>query len=115
MESSSVEYLVSILNKPGFYPVLTDEEIEKAKEIEKKALIGMSIKSGLHERKWIFETTSGEDYFPHPDEIEGLAETAEEHYEELFGICNCDFVMIRREEETDQASCFNCNKKVKEN
>ena len=35
---TAVEWLVSILNKEGFYPVLTDEEINQAKEIERQQM-----------------------------------------------------------------------------
>lgn len=33
---SSVDWLVSILNKPGLAPVLTDLEIQQAKKLEKE-------------------------------------------------------------------------------
>ena len=36
---SAVEWLVSILNKEGFAPVLTNEEIQQAEEMEKDQTI----------------------------------------------------------------------------
>jgi hypothetical protein len=36
---SAVEWLVSILNKEGFAPVLTNEEIQQAKEMEQEQTI----------------------------------------------------------------------------
>jgi len=38
MKQTAVEWLVSILNKEGFAPVLTNEEIKQAKEIEKQQI-----------------------------------------------------------------------------
>jgi hypothetical protein len=38
---TAVEWLVSQLNKKGFAQVVTDEEIEQAKEMEKQKLIEM--------------------------------------------------------------------------
>jgi hypothetical protein len=35
-KQSSTEWLVSILNKKGFAPVLTEEEIQQAKQMEKE-------------------------------------------------------------------------------
>jgi len=35
-KQTAVDLLVSILNKEGFAPVLTDEEIQQAKQIEKE-------------------------------------------------------------------------------
>ena len=35
---TAVQWLVSILNKQGFAPVLTDEEIQQAKEMEKEQI-----------------------------------------------------------------------------
>ena len=39
MEQTAVEWLVSQLNKQGFAQVVTDEEIEQAKEMEKQMVI----------------------------------------------------------------------------
>ena len=36
MKQTAVEWLVSILNKEGFAQVLTDEELEQAKVMEKQ-------------------------------------------------------------------------------
>ena len=36
---TAVEWLVSILNKEGFAQVLTDEELEQAKAMEKEQII----------------------------------------------------------------------------
>jgi ribosomal protein S6 len=36
---TAVEWLVSILNKEGFAPVLTNEEIKQAKEMEKQQIV----------------------------------------------------------------------------
>ena len=38
MKQTAVDWLVSQLNKPGFAEVVTEEEIQQAKEIEKKQL-----------------------------------------------------------------------------
>jgi hypothetical protein len=35
-QETAVEWLISILNKEGFAPVLNDDEIQKAKEMEKE-------------------------------------------------------------------------------
>ena len=47
MESkmTAVEWLVSQLNKQGFAQVVTDEEIQQAKEMEKRQHIGTYIAS----------------------------------------------------------------------
>jgi len=37
-KQSSIDWLVSILNKPGFAPVLTKEEIEQARQMDKENL-----------------------------------------------------------------------------
>jgi hypothetical protein len=39
MKQTAVEWLVEQLNKKGFAPVVTDEEIEQAKEMEKQQII----------------------------------------------------------------------------
>jgi hypothetical protein len=39
MEKTVVDFLVSILNKEGFAPVLTDEEIEEANQIFREQII----------------------------------------------------------------------------
>jgi hypothetical protein len=39
VEMTAVEWLVSQLNKKGFAQVVTDEEIEQAKEIEKQQIV----------------------------------------------------------------------------
>jgi hypothetical protein len=36
MKQTAVEWLIEQLNKKGFAPVVTDEEIEQAKEMEKE-------------------------------------------------------------------------------
>jgi hypothetical protein len=36
---TSIEWLISQLNKKGFAQVVTDEEIQQAKEIEKRQII----------------------------------------------------------------------------
>ena len=38
-KQSAVKWLVSILNKEGFAPVLTDEEIQQAKQMEKEQIV----------------------------------------------------------------------------
>ena len=38
-KQSSIEWLISILNKPGFAPVLTEEEIQQAKQMHKKEIV----------------------------------------------------------------------------
>jgi hypothetical protein len=52
MKQTAVEWLVSQLNKPGFTEVVTDEEIQKAKAMEKKQIVKFS-KVVLKEYKWI--------------------------------------------------------------
>jgi hypothetical protein len=37
-KQTAVDLLVSILNKDGFTPVLTDEEIQQAKQMEKEQI-----------------------------------------------------------------------------
>jgi|688.fasta_scaffold90727_3 hypothetical protein len=57
-KQTAVDLLVSILNKEGFAPVLTDEEIQQAKQIEKEQ-IETAYKEGNHSEmrggKVIFE------------------------------------------------------------
>jgi hypothetical protein len=38
MKQTAVDWLVSQLNKPGFAEVITEEEIQQAKEIEKQII-----------------------------------------------------------------------------
>ena len=38
-KQTAVDLLVSILNKEGFAPVLTDEEIQQAKQMEKEQIM----------------------------------------------------------------------------
>jgi hypothetical protein len=38
MKQTSVDWLVSQLNKPGFAEVITEEEIQQAKKMEKEVL-----------------------------------------------------------------------------
>jgi len=38
-KQTAVDLLVSILNKDGFTPVLTDEEIQQAKQMEKEQIV----------------------------------------------------------------------------
>jgi len=40
---TAVEQLVALLNKPGFAPVLTDEEIKQALEMEREQKIEFAI------------------------------------------------------------------------
>ena len=37
-KQSSIDWLISILNKPGFAPVLTEEEIQQAKAMHKEEI-----------------------------------------------------------------------------
>jgi hypothetical protein len=57
-KQTAVDLLVSILNKEGFAPVLTDEEIQQAKQMEKEQ-IETAYKEGNHSEmrggKVIFE------------------------------------------------------------
>ena len=39
MKQTAVEWLIEQLNKKGFAPVVTDEEIEQAKSMEKDQII----------------------------------------------------------------------------
>jgi predicted GNAT family acetyltransferase len=43
MKQTAVEWLVEKLNKQGFAQVVTNEEIEQAKEMEKQQIIGAHI------------------------------------------------------------------------
>jgi predicted RNA-binding protein with RPS1 domain len=61
-----------------------DELVSKALEMEKENLIDMSVKSALHERKWLYENMSGKEYKPTKVEIRDLQETALEHYNITF-------------------------------
>jgi len=56
---TAVEWLVSILNKEGFAPVLTNEEIKQAKEMEKQQIIDAYHINPL-ETKW---GNIGEQYY----------------------------------------------------
>jgi predicted GNAT family acetyltransferase len=47
MKQTAVEWLVSQLNKQGFAQVVTDEEIEQAKEMEKQQKIAYKISTPL--------------------------------------------------------------------
>jgi len=38
-KQTAVDLLVSILNKDGFTPVLTDEEIQQAKQMEREQIV----------------------------------------------------------------------------
>ena len=42
-KQSSIEWLVSQLNKKGFAPVVTDDEIEQAKAMHKKETIDFAL------------------------------------------------------------------------
>ena len=52
--------------------------------MEKQNLLDMSLKSALHERKWLYEEMSGKKYKPSQIEIRDLKKTALEHYDETF-------------------------------
>ena len=69
-KQNSIDWLVSILNKPGFAPVLTDEEIQQAKAMHEEEIINSYCKAGLD--------------IAHNDSIKesGLAQ---EYYNETFG------------------------------
>ena len=72
-QQTAVEWLVSILNKEGFAPVLTDKEIQQAKEMDKKS----------HEETWDAAHQTGR------FEGKGIAEenyyTFEQYYNETYG------------------------------
>ena len=51
---------------------------------EKQNLLDMSVKSALHERKWVYEEMSDKKYKPTKVEIRDLQETALEHYNITF-------------------------------
>ena len=59
-KQTAVEWLVSQLNKQGFAQVVTDEEIQIAKEMEKEQIINAATWGALHE-------------------------TGEKHYDETYG------------------------------
>jgi hypothetical protein len=63
-KQTAVDFLVSILNKDGFAPVLTDEEIQQAKQMEKEQmkeahLIADHYPRGYEFDKWYNETYGG--------------------------------------------------------
>jgi hypothetical protein len=61
MKQTAVEWLVSQLNKQGFAQVVTDEEINKAKEMEKeqkKKNFVNGYKARAKESNLIFDETS---------------------------------------------------------
>jgi hypothetical protein len=62
-KQTAVDLLVSILNKDGFAPVLTNEEIQQAKQMEKEQI----------EDAW-YDGISG-----------GQCGTSEEYYNETYG------------------------------
>jgi hypothetical protein len=47
-KQTAVDLLVSILNKDGFTPVLTDEEIQQAKQMEKEQIMDAANKLLYH-------------------------------------------------------------------
>jgi hypothetical protein len=65
-KQTAVDLLVSILNKDGFAPVLTDEEIQQAKQMEKEQIEDAWDKRcsyGVVSQTWRVETTNGELYY----------------------------------------------------
>jgi hypothetical protein len=63
-KQTAVDLLVSILNKDGFAPVLTNEEIQQAKQMEKEQILD-AVKYGCSD--W------------------GSAKDAEQYYNETYG------------------------------
>jgi hypothetical protein len=54
---SAVEWLVSQLNKEGFAQVVTDEEINQAKEMEKQQIINALHYFGIENAEQYFNET----------------------------------------------------------
>jgi len=61
-KQSSIDWLVSILNKPGFAPVLTKEEIEQAEAIRKQEVIDFAQKIQPNMAKHFLESIYDETY-----------------------------------------------------
>ena len=57
-KQTAVQWLVSILNKQGFAPVLTDEEIQQANAMEKERIL-----DAWEDGQGSFSTRSAEQYF----------------------------------------------------
>jgi arginine decarboxylase-like protein len=68
-KQTAVEWLVSILNKEGFYPVLTDEEINQAKQMECEQIIDAHLKGQREDIDFINEAK----------------EEAKQYYNETYG------------------------------
>jgi hypothetical protein len=58
-KQTAVDLLVSILNKEGFAPVLTDEEIQIAKQMEKEQILDSYIEG----HSIYGESTNAEQYY----------------------------------------------------
>ena len=68
-KQTAVDLLVSKLNKEGFAPVLTDEEIQQAKQMEKEQIIdAFGIGCQVESKRLI-----------------GYHDMAEQHYNETYG------------------------------
>jgi hypothetical protein len=61
-KQTAVEWLVSILNKEGFYPVLTDEEINQAKQMEREQIMQGFGEGLIYDKKSMY-TPSEEQYY----------------------------------------------------
>jgi hypothetical protein len=72
MKQTAVEWLVSILNKEEFAQVVTDEEIQQAKEMEKEQIMTAFTQGELF---------SGDFYDPNNPK----ADCSENYYNETYG------------------------------
>jgi hypothetical protein len=84
MRQTAVDWLVSILNKEGFAPVLTNEEIKQAKEMEKGQIIDAgntcALKQTIHNRKVDLMSLEELEQFA----LEDAINVGEEYYNETF-------------------------------
>jgi hypothetical protein len=65
-KQTAVDLLVSILNKEGFTPVLTNEEIQHFKQMEKEQMIeahGIKESHGAEGSRNFWQQTTGEQYY----------------------------------------------------
>jgi hypothetical protein len=68
-KQTAVEWLVSILNKEGFAPVLTNEEIQQAKQMEKEQIENA--------------------YWDGGQDVPMISKQCEQYYNETYGDTQC--------------------------
>ena len=65
-KQTTVRWLVSILNKEGFAPVLTDEEIQQALQMEREQIIqshGNKVRQDIEHGRDVYRITTGQQYY----------------------------------------------------